>query len=200
VPIARNRELLATLKSDPDTYRGRPLRTPSRYRDGVGDEGGGNMKRGELRLTLFLWIFLMVVLFPPLVRAGGRKPPPEPKTVEEKIARQFHIEQAIVLGLKDKGYNTEEVIRLLILATATGKTADEIGILKEEGVSWEEITKKFGIEIDTLSQETQKLLSEVGAGEEQEMIGEKEPEVELEIEKELRKKLEIEKTDSDELH
>jgi len=158
------------------------------------------MKKVNTRLTIFFLVFIASVLTCTLLRAGGRKPPPEPKTVEEKIARQFHVEQALVLGLKDKGYGTEEVIRLLILATATGKPAEEIGILKEEGMGWEEITKKFGIEIDTLSQETQKLLSEVGAGEEQEMVEEKKPEVELEIEKELRKKLEIEETEPDELH
>lgn len=158
------------------------------------------MKKGELRLILFLWTFLTLILFPASVSGWGRKPPPEPKTVEERIARKFHIEQGVVLALEERGYGTEEIIKLLILATATGKRPDEISILREEGMGWEEITKRYGIEIDTLGRETRKLLSEVGARSEQEMAEEKEPEIELEIEKELRKKLEIEQTESDELH
>jgi len=156
------------------------------------------MKKEQLKLILFLWIFLTPVLFPMSLGGWGRKPPPEAKTVEERIARQFHIEESSVLGLQEKGYGTEEVIKLLILATATGTRPDEVSILREEGMSWEEIAKRYGIEMDNVGKETQKLLSEVEAKEE--AIGEeKEPEVELEIEKELKKKLEIEKTESDEL-
>jgi len=158
------------------------------------------MEKGVFRLVLFLWTFLTLILFPVSVSGWGRKPPPEPKTVEERIARKFHIEQGVVLALEERGYGTEEIIKLLILATATGKRPDEISILREEGMGWEEITKRYGIEIDTLGRETRKLLSEVGARSEQEMAEEKEPEIELEIEKELRKKLEIEQTESDELH
>ena len=157
------------------------------------------MEKGVFRLILFLWTFLTLILFPASVSGGGRKPPPEPKTVQEKIARKFHIEQGIVLALEERGYETEEIIRLLILATATGKGPDEISILREEGMGWEEIAKRYGIEMDTLGRETRKLLSEVEEGEE-EIREEKEPEIELEIEKELRKKLEMEKTESDELH
>jgi len=158
------------------------------------------MKKRELMLTVFLWIFLTPVLFPPLVRAWGRKPPPEPKTVEERIARKFHIEESNVQVLEERGYATEEVIKILILATVTDKRPDEISILREEGMGWEEIAKRYGIEMDTLGGETLKLLSEVEGKREEEIIKEKEPEIELEIEKELRKKLEIEKTESDELH
>ena len=158
------------------------------------------MKKVELRLIIFLWIFLTLILFPPYLSGWGRKPPPEPKTVEEKIARKFHIEQSIVLALKEKGYGTEEIIELLIMATATGKGADEISILREEGMSWEEVAQRCGVEMSTLGKETQRLLSEVGGRKEEEEIkGEKEPEIELEIDKELRKKLEMEKTESDEL-
>jgi hypothetical protein len=157
------------------------------------------MKKRELILILFLWIFLAAVLFPPSVSAWGRKPPPEPKTVEERVARKFHIEQSIVLALEERGYGTEEVIKLLILATATGKRPDEISILKEEGMGWEEIAKRHGIETDTLGMETQKLLSEVEEKKEEGIGEEKEPEIELEIEEELRKELEMEKTESDEL-
>jgi len=157
------------------------------------------MKKRESILTVFLWIFLTPVLFPPLVSAWGRKPPPEPKTVEERIARKFHIEESNVQVLEERGYGTEEVIKILILATATDKRPDEISILREEGVGWEEIAKRYGIEMDTLGRETLKLLAEV-EGKREEEIEEKEPEIELEIEKELRKKLEIEKTESDELH
>jgi len=156
------------------------------------------MEKIELRLILFLWIFLTPILFPASLSGWGRKPPPEPKTVEERIARQFHIEESIVFGLEERGYGTEEVIKLLIVATATSKRADEISILREEGMGWEEIAKRYGIEMETLDEETQKLLSEVGAVKQEELIEEK-PEVELEIEKELRKKLEIEKTEPDEL-
>ena len=156
------------------------------------------MKKRELMLTVFLWIFLTPVLFPPLVSAWGRKPPPEPKTVEERIARKFHIEESNVQVLEERGYATEEVIKILILATVTDKRPDEISILREEGMGWEEIAKRYGIEMETLDEETQKLLSEVGAVKQEELIEEK-PEVELEIEKELRKKLEIEKTEPDEL-
>ena len=158
------------------------------------------MKKRESILTVFLWIFLTPVLFPPLVRAWGRKPPPEPKTVEERIARKFHIEESNVQVLEERGYATEEVIKILILATVTDKRPDEISILREEGMGWEEIAKRYGIEMDTLGGETLKLLSEVEGKREEEIIKEKEPEIELEIEKELRKKLEIEKTESDELH
>ena len=159
------------------------------------------MKKGELGLVLFLWIFLTLILFPASVSGWGRKPPPEPKTIEEKIARKFHIEQSIVLTLEERGYGTEEIIKLLILATATGKRADEISILREEGMDWEGIAKWYGVEMSTLGKETQRLLSEVGGRKEEEEIREEEePEIELEIEKELRKKLEMEKTESDELH
>ncbi len=157
------------------------------------------MKKRELILTIFLWIFLTLVLFPVSVSAGGRKPPPEPKTVEERVARKFHIEESNVQALEKKGYGTEEVINILILATATSKRPDEISILREEGLGWEEIAKSYGIEMDTLGGETLKLLSEVEEKREEEITEEKEPEIELEIEKELRKKLEIEKTESDEL-
>jgi len=158
------------------------------------------MKKRESILTVFLWIFLTPVLFPPLVSAWGRKPPPEPKTVEERIARKFHIEESNVQVLEERGYGTEEVIKILILATATDKRPDEISILREEGMGWEEIAKRYEIEMDTLGRETLKLLSEVEGKREEEIIEEKEPEIELEIEKELRQKLEIEKTESDELH
>jgi len=157
------------------------------------------MEKRELILTLFLSIFLITMIFPTAVRGWGRKPPPEPKTLEERVARKFHIEQSIVLALEERGYGTEEVIRLLILATATGKRPDEISILKEEGMGWEEIAKRYGIETDTLGVETQKLLSEVEEKKEEGIREEKKPEIELEIEKELRKKLEMEKTESDEL-
>jgi len=157
------------------------------------------MKKEELKLILFLWIFLTAILFPTSLSGWGRKPPPEPKTVQERIARQFHIEESIVLGLEEGGYGTEEVIKLLIVATATGKRPDEISILREEGMSWEEIAKSYGIEMDTLGKETHKLLSEVQGRGEEGIREEKEPEIELEIEKELRKKLEMEKTESDEL-
>jgi len=157
------------------------------------------MKKRELILTVFLWIFLTPVLFPPSLSAWGRKPPPEPKTVEERIARKFHIEQSNVQVLQERGYGTEEVIKILIVATATGKGPDQISILREEGIGWEEIAKSYGIEMDTLGRETVKLLSEVEGKKEEEITEEKEPEIELEIEKELRKKLEIEKTESDEL-
>ena len=157
------------------------------------------MEKGIFKLILFLWTFLPLILFPASVSGGGRKPPPEPKTIQERIARKFHIEQGVVLALEERGYETEEIIRLLILATATGKGPDEISILREEGMGWEEIAKRYGIEMDTLGRETRKLLSEVEEGEE-EIREEKEPEIELEIEKELRKKLEMEKTESDELH
>jgi hypothetical protein len=141
------------------------------------------MKKEEIRLILFLWIFLTPVLFPAALKGWGRKPPPEPKTVEERIARQFHIGESAVLGLQEKGYGTEEVIKLLIVATATGKRPDEISISREEGKSWEEIAKRYGIGMDTLDKETRELLSKVeGKGEEG--IGEeKKPEVELKIEK-----------------
>ncbi len=160
------------------------------------------MKKGELRLVLFLWILLTLILFPPYLSGWGRKPPPEPKTIEEKIARKFHIEQGVVLALEEKGYETEEIIKLLILATATGKSADEISVLREEGMDWEAIAKWYGVEMSTLGKETQRLLFEVGEvkeEEEEEIKEEEEPEIELEIEKELKKKLEIEKTESDEL-
>jgi len=164
------------------------------------------MKKGELGLVLFLWIFLTPILFPPSLSGWGRKPPPEPKTIEEKIARKFHIEQSIILALEEKGYETEEIIKLLILATATGKRADEISILREEGMDWEAIAKWYGVGMSTLGKETQRLLSEVGGvkeeeqEEEEEINEEEEPEIELEIEKELRERLEMEKTESDELH
>lgn len=157
------------------------------------------MKKVELRLIIFLWIFLTLILFPASLSGWGRKPPPEPKTVEEKIARKFHIEPGVVLALKEEGYGTEEIIELLILATATGKGADEISILREEGMSWEEVAQRYGVEMSTLGKETQRLLSEVGGRKEEEIKEEKEPEIELEIDKELRKKLEMEKTESDEL-
>jgi hypothetical protein len=159
------------------------------------------MKKAELRLVLFLSIFLTPILFPSCLSGWGRKPPPEPKTIEEKIARKFHIEHGIVLALQEKGYGTEEIIKILILATATGKGADEISILREEGMDWEAIAKWYGVEMSTLGKETQRFLSEVGGvkEEEEEIKEEEEPEIELEIEKELRKKLEMEKTESDEL-
>ena len=161
------------------------------------------MKKEKLRLFLFLWILLTPILFVPSVNGGGRKPPAEPKTMEEKIARKFHIEHSVVLALGEKGYGTEEIIKLLILATATGKGADEISIIREEGTDWEAIAKWYGVEMSTLGKETQRLLSEVGGvkekEQEEEMREEEEPESELEIEKELRKKLEVEKTESDEL-
>ncbi len=157
------------------------------------------MEKRELILIIFLWIFLTTMLFPTAVRGWGRKPPPEPKTVEERIARKFHIEESNVRALEESGYGTEEVIKLLILATATGKRPDEISILKEEGMGWEEIAKRYGIETDILGMETQKLLSEVEGKKEEEITEEKKPEIELEIEKELRKKMEMEKTESDEL-
>lgn len=157
------------------------------------------MRKGELGLVLFLWILLTPILFPPYLSGWGRKPPPEPKTIEEKIARKFHIEQGVVLALEEKGYGTEEIIKLLILATATGKRADEISIIREEGMSWEGIAKWYGVEMSTLGKETQRLLSEVEGRKEEEIREEEEPEIELEIEKKLRKKLEMEKTESDEL-
>ena len=157
------------------------------------------MEKGKLRLILFLRIFLVLILFPAFLSGWGRKPPPEPKTVGERIARQFHIEESIVLGLEERGYGTEEVIKLLIVATATSKRLDEISILREEGMGWEEIAKRYGIEMDTLGEETQKLLSEVEEREKEGIGEEKEPEIELEIEKELKKKLEIEKTEPDDL-
>jgi hypothetical protein len=147
------------------------------------------MKREEIRLILFLCIFLTPVLFPTHLAGWGRKPPPEPKTVEQKIARKFGIEESIVSGLEDRGYGIEEVIKLLIVATATNKRPDEISILREEGMDWEEIARRYGIEIDTLDEESQKLLSEVGAGKQEEII-EKEPEIEPEIEKKLEEELE----------
>jgi len=156
------------------------------------------MRKKEFKLILFLWIFLLLALFPALVTGWGRKPPPEPKTIQEKVARKFHIEESIVLALEERGYSIEEVIKILILATATGKGPDEISILREEGMGWEEIGERYGIEMDALGAETRNLLSEVeGKGEQ--IREEEKPEVELEIEKELRKKLEIEKTESDEL-
>ncbi len=161
------------------------------------------MKKEKLGLVLFLWILLTPILFVLSVNGGGRKPPPEPKTTEEKIARKFHVEHSVVLALGEKGYGTEEIIKLLIMATATGKGTDEIGILREEGMDWEAIAKWYGVEMSTLGKETQRLLSEVGGGreeeQEEEMGEEEEPESELEIEKELRKKLEMEETESDEL-
>jgi len=164
---------------------------------------GGNMKKVEIGLVLFLWFFLTHILFAPSLSGGGRKPPAEPKTMEEKIARKFHIEHSVVLALEEKGYETEEIIKLLILATATGKSADEISVLREEGMDWEAIAKWYGVEMSTLGKETQRLLSEVGEEEEEEeeeeIKEEKEPEIELEIDEELKKKLEMEKTESDEL-
>ncbi len=162
------------------------------------------MKKRELRLVLFLSIFLTPILFASSLSGWGRKPPPEPKTIEEKIARKFHIEHSIVLALQEKGYETEEIIKILILATATGKAADDISILREEGMDWEAIVKWYGVEMSTLSKETQRFLSEVGGvkeeeEEEEEITEEEEPEIEPEIEKELRRKLEMEKTESDEL-
>jgi len=162
------------------------------------------MKKAEIGLVLFLWFFLTHILFAPALSGGGRKPPAEPKTMEEKIARKFHIEHSNVLALQEKGYETEEIIKLLILATATGKRADEISILREEGMDWEAIAKWYGVETSTLGKETQRLLSEVGEvkeeeEEEEEIKKEEEPETELEIEKELKKELEMEKTESDEL-
>jgi len=156
------------------------------------------MKKVEIGLVLFLWFFLTHILFAPSLSGGGRKPPAEPKTMEEKIARKFHIEHSIVLALEEKGYETEEIIKLLILATATGKSADEISLLREEGMDWEAIAKWYGVEMSTLDKETGRLLSEVGEVKEEE-IKEEEPEIELEIDKELEKKLEMEKTESDEL-
>ena len=157
------------------------------------------MGKKELRLTVSLPIFLTLILLPSTVGGGGRKPLPEPKTVQERVARKFHVEESNVLTLEQRGYGTEEVIKILILSAATGKRLDEISILKEEGMGWEEIAERYGIETDTLGAETQKLLSEV-EGEREEIKEEEKPEVELEIEKELRKKLEIEKTEPDELH
>ncbi len=162
------------------------------------------MKKVEIGLVLFLWFFLTHILFAPSLSGGGRKPPPEPKTMKEKIAGKFHIEHSVVLALEEKGYETEEIIKLLILATATGKSADEISVLREEGMDWEAIAKWYGVEMSTLGKETQRLLFEVGEvkeeeEEEEEIKEEEEPEIELEIEKELKKKLEMEKTESDEL-
>jgi len=160
------------------------------------------MKKVEIGLVLFLWFFLTHILFAPSLSGGGRKPPAEPKTMEEKIARKFHIEHSVVLALEEKGYETEEIIKLLILATATGKSADEISVLRGEGMDWEAIAKWYGVEMSTLGKETQRLLSEVGEvkeKEEEEIKKEEEPEIELEIEKELKKELEMEKTESDEL-
>lgn len=168
------------------------------------------MKKVEIGLVLFLWFFLTHILFAPSLSGGGRKPPPEPKTMEEKIAGKFHIEHSVVLALEEKGYETEEIIKLLILATATGKSVDEISVLREEGMDWEAITKWYGVEMSTLGKETQRLLFEVGEVKEEEEEEKKEeikeeikeeekPEIKLEIEKELKKKLEMEKTESDEL-
>lgn len=159
------------------------------------------MKKRERRLFLLLSILLTPILFASSLSGWGRKPPPEPKTIEEKIARKFHIEQSIVLALQEKGYGTEEIIKILILATATGKAADDISILREEGMDWEAIVKWYGVEMATLGKETERFLSEVGGvkEEEEEIREEEEPEIDLEIEKELRRKLEMEKTESDEL-
>jgi len=156
------------------------------------------MEKRKLRLIILLSAFTICILFPGSVGGWGRKPPEEPKTVEEKVARKFHVEDTTVLALKDKGYETEEVIKVLILAAVTAKRPDEISILRDEGMDWEEITKRFGIEIDTLSKETQELLFEV-EGKKEVVIEESPPEIELEIEKELKKKLEMEETKPEEL-
>jgi len=153
------------------------------------------MKKERLIFHLCVLIFLTTVLFPSALCGLGKKPPPEPKTIEERIARQFHIEESVVLDLEEKGYGTEEVVKVLILATATGKMADEISIFREEGVSWEDIAERYGVGIDALNKETQKLLSEVVGKEKEGASEEKKPEIELEIEKELKKKLEMEKTE-----
>ncbi|MBN2407890.1 MAG: hypothetical protein JXJ19_09355 [Elusimicrobia bacterium] len=73
------------------------------------------------------------------------------------IAANFNIEEEEVVSLREKGFDTGEIVKILIISEGSYLGQGEILMMVEEGKSFEEIGKKAGIDTETLQQRSDKI-------------------------------------------
>jgi len=107
-------------------------------------------------LIIILFEILSIVSYS---HAMGRKSPVVVDDTDEgKIASHFNVSEEIIIGLKSSNYTDEDIIKVLVLSTAAGKSVKEITDLIVHGESWEEIAKSYDIPTDTLDTEVVNIL------------------------------------------
>ena len=112
-----------------------------------------------MKKAIFIIVCVEILLFSSYAHSMGRKPPVVVEDTDEgKIASHFNISEDMVIGLRNKEYSDEQVIEILILSTATGKSIKEITDLRTEGKSWEEIAQNYDVDVDMLNEETANIL------------------------------------------
>lgn len=66
----------------------------------------------------------------------------------DKLASEFGIARDEIDGLRQRGLGWGEVRHVLMLSRETGKPAEDLVKMHEDGMSWVDIAKKEGVKLD----------------------------------------------------
>ena len=77
--------------------------------------------------------------------------------VISKLAKQFKVEEQAIVNLRMEGYGYGEISHALVVSEKSGKSLDEITALRNSGMGWGEIAKKYDLKLGTINAEAKKV-------------------------------------------
>ena len=78
-----------------------------------------------------------------------------------RIAQSFRIEEKNVDALFQQGFDDEEVVKILMMSTATHTERDRIIEMRQNGIQWAEMCEEREIDADVFTQEFERLFAEL---------------------------------------
>ena len=98
----------------------------------------------------------------PDIKAEKQEPAsPGEKKVVAKLAGQFKVEEHIIINLRTLGYGYGEISHALVTAEKSGKSLDEIVSLRNSGMGWGEIAKKYDLKLGRIEKDVKKIKKDI---------------------------------------
>src|SRR3989339_664738 len=72
------------------------------------------------------------------------------------LAKKFNVTEQVIIDLRNKDFGYGEIMHALVISSKSGQPLDTIVALRESGMGWGEIAKKYDLKLGTITSEVKK--------------------------------------------
>lgn len=98
----------------------------------------------------------------PEIKTEKQEPtsPGEQKVIS-KLAKQFKVEEQIIINLRTLGYGYGEISHALVISQRTGVPIDQVISLRDSGMGWGQIAKKYDLKLGKIKADVKKIENDI---------------------------------------